>query len=62
MGAIEIHPWGARIDSIDKPDRVIFDLDPAPDLAFDAVKIAAEDIRRRLQKYGLKTNLKCTGG
>jgi bifunctional non-homologous end joining protein LigD len=30
MGAIEIHPWGASIDAIDCPDRLIFDLDSAP--------------------------------
>ena len=30
MGAIEIHPWGAPVDAIDYPDRLIFDLDPAP--------------------------------
>jgi bifunctional non-homologous end joining protein LigD len=62
MGAMEIHPWGATIDSIDKPDRMTFDLDPAPDVPFDAVKLAAQDIRQRLQKKGLKSNLRCTGG
>jgi bifunctional non-homologous end joining protein LigD len=43
MGAIEIHPWGARIDSIDYPDRLVFDLDPAPDVPFAALKLAAKD-------------------
>lgn len=62
MGAIEIHPWGARVDAIDTPDRMIFDLDPAPDVPFEAVKIAARDIRRRLQRHGLKSNLRCSGG
>jgi bifunctional non-homologous end joining protein LigD len=33
MGAIELHPWGASIDSIDCPDRLIFDLDPGPDVS-----------------------------
>jgi bifunctional non-homologous end joining protein LigD len=62
MGAIEIHPWGARIDSIDYPDRVIFDLDPAPDVPFEALKLAALDLRRRLKRKGLASTLKCTGG
>lgn len=62
MGAIEIHPWGAGIDSIDYPDRLIFDLDPAPDVPFEAVKLAAQDLRQRLQRKGLKSMLKCTGG
>jgi len=62
MGAIEIHPWGASIDSIDYPDRLIFDLDPAPDVPFKALKLAAKDLRRRLKQKGLESFLKCTGG
>jgi bifunctional non-homologous end joining protein LigD len=62
MGAIEIHPWGASIDAIDCPDRLIFDLDPAPDVPFEAVKRAAQDLRRRLKRKGLESMLKCTGG
>jgi bifunctional non-homologous end joining protein LigD len=62
MGAIELHPWGAPVASIDYPDRLIFDLDPAPDVPFDAVKMAAQDLRQRLRKLGLETLLKCTGG
>jgi bifunctional non-homologous end joining protein LigD len=62
MGAIEIHPWGASIDSIDYPDRLIFDLDPAPDVPFKALKLAAQDLRQRLEQTGLESFLKCTGG
>jgi len=62
MGAIELHPWGARIDAIDYPDRLIFDLDPAPDVPFEAVKLAAQDLRERLRKKNLESMLKCTGG
>jgi bifunctional non-homologous end joining protein LigD len=62
MGAIELHPWGAPVDAIDYPDRMIFDLDPAPDVPFEAVKLAAQDLRRRLQREGLEAVLKCTGG
>ena len=62
MGAIEIHPWGASVDEIDYPDRLIFDLDPAPDVPFEAVKLAAQDLRQRLQHKGLESMLKCTGG
>jgi DNA primase len=58
MGAVEIHPWGASIDAIDYPDRLIFDLDPAPDMPFDALKLAAQDLRQRLQKKGLESVLK----
>jgi bifunctional non-homologous end joining protein LigD len=62
MGAVELHPWGAAIDSIDRPDRMIFDLDPAPEIPFDALKLAAQDLRQRLQRKGLESSLKCTGG
>jgi bifunctional non-homologous end joining protein LigD len=62
MGAIELHPWGAPIDAIDYPDRMIFDLDPAPDLPFEAVKLAAQDLRQHLQHKGLESVLKCSGG
>jgi bifunctional non-homologous end joining protein LigD len=62
MGVIEIHPWGAPIEAIDYPDRMIFDLDPAPDVPFDALKLAAQDLRQRLKRKGLESDLKCTGG
>ncbi len=62
MGVIEIHPWGATLDRIDTPDRMIFDLDPDPAVPFSVVKKAAREIRRRLKKLGLESSLKCTGG
>jgi bifunctional non-homologous end joining protein LigD len=62
MGAIEIHPWGASVAAIDYPDRMIFDLDPAPDVPFEAVKLAAQDVRQRLKQRGLESSLKCSGG
>ena len=62
MGAIELHPWGALIDSIDYPDRLIFDLDPGRNVPFAAVKLAAEELRTRLKRRGLESIPKCTGG
>jgi bifunctional non-homologous end joining protein LigD len=62
MGGIELHPWGAPIDAIDYPDRLIFDLDPAPDVTFETLKLAAQDLRQRLHRKGLECKLKCTGG
>jgi bifunctional non-homologous end joining protein LigD len=62
MGAMEFHPWGASIDAIDYPDRLIFDLDPAPEVPFEALQLAAQDLRQRLRKRGLESILKCTGG
>jgi bifunctional non-homologous end joining protein LigD len=62
MGAVELHPWGATIDAIDYPDRLIFDLDPAPDVLFEPLKLAAQDLRQRLKRKGLDARLKVTGG
>jgi bifunctional non-homologous end joining protein LigD len=62
MGVIELHPWGATVDAIDFPDRMIFDLDPAPEVPFEEVKLAAEDLRQRLRKRRLNSTPKCTGG
>ena len=62
MGGIELHPWGAPVDAIDYPDRMIFDLDPAPEVPFEALKLAAQDLKQRLARKGLDSTLKCTGG
>src|SRR3954451_23904312 len=62
MGVIKNHPWGATVDTIDYPDRLIFDLDPAPEVPFEALKLAAQDLRQRLRRKGLESSLKCTGG
>ena len=62
MGVIEIHPWGATVDRVHTPDRMIFDLDPDPAVPFRDVKNTAMDIRRRLARRGLESFLKCTGG
>jgi bifunctional non-homologous end joining protein LigD len=62
MGVIEIHPWGATIDRVHTPDRMIFDLDPDPIVPFSEVKQAACDVRDRLKQAGLDSALKCTGG
>lgn len=62
MGTIELHAWNARIDAVKRPDRVIFDLDPAPDVSWNEVKTAARDLRDILKKHKLISFLKTTGG
>lgn len=62
MGGIELHPWGSLFDDIDRPERIVFDLDPDPDIPFEAVKLAAQDTMNRLHNLGLKSFLKTTGG
>lgn len=62
MNTLEFHPWGARIDDPDKPDRLIFDLDPAPGLSWEAVVAGARDIRVRLGDAGLDSFVRTSGG
>ncbi len=62
MGTLEFHIWGSRIDDIEKPDRLVFDLDPDEGLGFADVRDAAFDVRDRLAKIGLKTVPLVTGG
>jgi bifunctional non-homologous end joining protein LigD len=62
IGALEIHVWGARIDAIEKPDRIVFDLDPDPDLPWERVVRGAVRVRERLAGFGLKSFVKTTGG
>src|SRR5690606_38339891 len=59
---LEFHPWGSHADAPDSADRVVFDLDPAPDVPFSEVKRAALDVRRRLQELELESFLRVTGG
>lgn len=62
IGALEIHPWGSRIDSLEKPDTLIFDLDPDPDLDWEHVIYAAWHLRGMLQANGLTSFVKTSGG
>ena len=62
MGVLEIHPWGATNDRPDRPDRMIFDLDPGEGLAFADVVAAAREVRAMLDSIKLTSFLKTTGG
>jgi bifunctional non-homologous end joining protein LigD len=62
MGVLEIHPWGVTIEKPDRPDRVIFDLDPGEGLSFNEVVRAAHDVKQRLESIGLRSFAKTTGG
>ncbi|WJY17533.1 DNA ligase D [Alteriqipengyuania flavescens] len=62
MGTIEFHGWAARSDEVEKPDRMIFDLDPDEGLDFAKVKKAARDIHDRLADLGLTSFAMLSGG
>jgi len=62
MGTIEFHGWGARIEDVEKADRLVFDLDPDEGLDFEAVRKAAFHFRDILKSIGLETFPMVTGG
>lgn len=62
IGVLEIHIWGSRVDDIERPDRLVFDLDPGEGVAFAAVKQAATDMRDTLDALGLASVPLLTGG
>lgn len=62
MSALEIHAWGSRIDKLEYPDRLVFDLDPAPEVPWKTLVACAREVRTFLQELGLEIFVKTTGG
>ena len=62
MNALEFHTWNARAHELERPDRIVFDLDPGPGVAWAQVAAAAARIRERLAMLDLDSFVKTTGG
>ncbi len=62
MNVIEFHPWGSKVKTLEKPDRLIFDLDPDPGIGWPKIKAAARELRDALQDLGLTSFPRLSGG
>ena len=62
LGVLETHTWGSHTDKLERPDLLVFDLDPDVGLGWERVALAAFELRRRLHDLGLTSWLKTTGG
>jgi len=62
LGVLEIHPWGSHNQSLEKPDRIVFDLDPDTAIQWKTLAETAREFKKRLTKIGLDSFVKSTGG
>jgi bifunctional non-homologous end joining protein LigD len=61
LGCIDLNPWYARCDDVDRPDYLHFDLDPVPPATFDAVRATALVVRDALAALDMRSYVKTTG-
>jgi bifunctional non-homologous end joining protein LigD len=62
MGVVEIHTWNSTADDVERPNRIVWDLDPGPDVTWKQTVAAARLLREVLQTLGLAAWVKTTGG
>ncbi|HEY4183933.1 MAG TPA: non-homologous end-joining DNA ligase [Polyangia bacterium] len=61
MNVLEIHAWNARVSRLELPDRMVFDLDPGPQVAWPEIVEGALKIRGILEHFELASFVKTTG-
>ncbi len=62
LGTLEIHAWGSTIDDVEKPDVLVFDLDPDEGISWDELKYATVELREFLKQIGLESFVRTSGG
>jgi len=62
MGTLEFHTWGSRVDRLEQPDIMVFDLDPDEGMELDRVRQGANDLKSILEELSLVSYLKTSGG
>jgi bifunctional non-homologous end joining protein LigD len=62
MNTLELHPWGSTVVAPERPDRLVFDLDPGPGVSWAAIKDAAREVREHLRQAGLESFVRLSGG
>lgn len=61
-GVLELHVWGSRVDDVERPDLLVFDLDPGPNVPWGEMLRVAKEVRERLTELGLESFPRTTGG
>lgn len=62
MGTLEFHIWGSRVDTLELPDMMVFDLDPDEGMDLDTVRQGVLDVKNILTELSLRSYLKTSGG
>ena len=62
MNVVEIHTWNSRTGDLERPDRIVLDIDPGPEVSWRQVVEAARVVRETLNALGLRSFVKTTGG
>ena len=62
LGTVEFHVWGSRVEALEQPDMMVFDLDPDEKMKIDDIRQGVKDLKKILDKLSLKSFLKTSGG